>query len=66
MSKFERKFGKYAIKNLTLILIGCYVIGYIMQYVNSNFLNWLTLDVYQIITKIQVWRVITKPLTSSP
>ena len=59
MSKFERKFGKYAIKNLTLILIGCYVIGYIMQYVNSNFLNWLTLDVYQIITKIQVWRVIT-------
>ncbi|MBO5987119.1 MAG: hypothetical protein J6Q02_10055, partial [Lachnospiraceae bacterium] len=42
-----------------MILIGCYVIGYIMQYVNSNFLNWLTLDVYQIITKIQVWRVIT-------
>ena len=25
MSKWERKFGKYAIPNLTLILLGCYV-----------------------------------------
>lgn len=59
MSNFERKFGKYAIKNLTIILIGCYVIGYIMQYVNSSFLGWLTLDVYQIFTKGQVWRIIS-------
>ena len=27
MSKFEKKFGKYAIPNLTLVLIMCYVAG---------------------------------------
>ena len=31
MSKFEKKFGKYAIPNLTLVLIMCYVAGYIIQ-----------------------------------
>lgn len=59
MSNFERKFGKYAIKNLTVILIGCYVIGYIMSYVNPSFMDYLTLDTYAIVTKAQVWRVIS-------
>ena len=31
MSKFEKKFGKYAIPNLTLILIMCYVAGYVIE-----------------------------------
>ena len=59
MSNFERKFGKYAIRNLTIILIGCYAIGYIMAYVNWDFLNFLTLDVHKILMKGQVWRVIS-------
>lgn len=59
MNNFERKFGKYAIKNLTVILIGCYVIGYIMSYVNPYFMDYLTLDAYSVITKGQVWRIIS-------
>ncbi len=59
MSNFEKKFGKYAIPNLTIILIGCYAIGYIMEYVNWQFLNYLTLDMHKILTQGQVWRVIS-------
>ncbi|MBR6380751.1 MAG: hypothetical protein IKS07_03625 [Lachnospiraceae bacterium] len=58
MSNFERRFGKYAIPNLTLILIIGYAIGYLMQFVNSTFLGFLTLDPYKIIHG-QVWRIFT-------
>ena len=47
MSKFEKKFGKYAIPNLTLVLIMCYVAGYIIQLMGAaggtNLLGFLTL-----------------------
>ncbi|MBQ3905903.1 MAG: hypothetical protein II743_03965 [Lachnospiraceae bacterium] len=59
MSNFERKFGKYAIPNLTVILIGCYVIGYLMQLINASFLDFLTLDAYKILIEVQVWRIFT-------
>lgn len=55
---FERKFGKYAIPNLSLILVMCYVAGYVIQYFNPAFMQYLTLDPYQILHG-QVWRVFT-------
>ncbi len=58
MSKFEKKFGKYAIPNFTLILILCYVVGYIIQLFNSNFFVFLTLDPY-LVLKGQIWRLFT-------
>ena len=58
MSKFEKKFGKYAISNLTAILIMCYVAGYIIQFVNSDLLMLLTLDPYKILHG-QIWRLVT-------
>lgn len=58
ISNFERKFGRYAIPNLSLILVMCYVAGYIINIVNSNFMNYLTLDPYQIIHG-QIWRIFT-------
>ena len=58
MSKFEKKFGKYAIPNLTMILIACYIIGYIIQLINADFLYYLTLDPVAILHG-QVWRVLT-------
>ena len=58
MSKFEKKFGKYAISNLTAILIMCYVAGYIIQFVNSDLLLLLTLDPYKILHG-QIWRLVT-------
>lgn len=58
MSNFERKFGKYAIKNLSLVLIVCYGIGYILQRVNIAVFDFLTLNPY-LILQGQVWRLVT-------
>ena len=57
-SKFEQKFGKYAIKNLTLYLIAGYVIGYLIYYVNKDLYGLLTFNPYYILHG-QVWRIIT-------
>ena len=62
MSKFEKKFGKYAIPNLTLILIMCYVAGYVIEMMgrasNTYLLGFLTLDPYRILHG-QIWRLVT-------
>lgn len=58
MSKFERKFGKYAIQNLSLVLIICYGIGYMLQIVAPMVVNYLTLDPYLILHG-QIWRLVT-------
>ena len=58
MSSFKRKFGKYAINNLPLIMILCYGVGYIIKLINTDFLNYLTLNPYAI-AHGQVWRIIT-------
>lgn len=58
MSKFERKFGKYAIPNLTLILIMCYVAGYVIELVAPGLVYWLSLDPYRILHG-QIWRLVS-------
>ena len=56
---FERKFGKYAIKNLSLMLIICYACGYLFQWLYPNFLQYLYLNPYEIIFHGQIWRLFT-------
>lgn len=58
MSNFEKKFGKYAISNLSLILILCYVVGYVIELINVDFILYLTLDPYAILHG-QIWRIFT-------
>ena len=58
MSKWEKKFGKYTIRNLPLILILCYVVGYVIELSNSSFLLYLTLDPYAVLHG-QIWRIFT-------
>ena len=58
MSKWERKFGKYAISNLTIVLILCYVAGYVLNFAAPWVLQYLTLDPYAILHG-QVWRIFT-------
>lgn len=59
MSNFEKKFGKYAIKNISLVLLLFYVCGYLINWINPVMLNYLTLDPYSILFKGQIWRLIT-------
>lgn len=58
MSHFEKKFGRYAISNLSLKLIILYIIGYIIEFVNGNVILFLTLDPYSILHG-QVWRLVS-------
>lgn len=61
MSNLERKYGKYAIKNLPLALIICYVVGYILRFADKSgvIINYLSLDPYAIFHKAQIWRFFT-------
>ena len=58
MSKMERKFGKYAIPNITWYMILCYAAGYVLQIANPGILSYLTLNPYAICHG-QVWRIVT-------
>lgn len=58
LNKLERKFGRYAITNLSLYLILCYGCGYLLGVINSSFLSYLTLNPYMILHG-QVWRLVT-------
>ena len=59
MSNFEKKFGKYAIKNISLVLILFYACGYLINWINPVMFNYLTLNPYAILFKGQIWRLIT-------
>lgn len=58
LNKLERKFGRYAISNISLYLILCYVCGYLINLINPAFLNYLTLNPHMILHG-QVWRIVT-------
>ena len=54
----RRKLEKYASPNLTLYLIICYGIGYLMQYLVPAGYQYLMLDPF-LVLKGQVWRLVT-------
>lgn len=58
-SNFEKKFGKYAIKNLSLVLIICYACGYVFELTAPGVFKYLYLNPYMILFHGQVWRLIT-------
>lgn len=56
LDKAERKFGKYAIDNLSLYIIIAYIIGYILQMTGT--MDFLRLNPYEVLHG-QVWRIVT-------
>ena len=56
--RLRRKLEKYAIPNLTLYLIICYGIGYLMQFLVPAGYQYLMLDPF-LVLKGQVWRLVT-------
>ena len=69
INKMERRFGRYAIHNLTKYIIGIYVLGYIMEYMGSitgfSILSWLVLSPYHILHG-QIWRLVSWILIPPP
>ena len=57
LNKMERKFGKYAIPNLSLYLIMGYILGYVLLFVSPAVLDFLTLNPYLILHG-QIWRLV--------
>lgn len=60
MSPFERRFGKYAIQNLSFVLVACYAIGYAIQLIDRSGMVtlYLNLNPYAILHG-QIWRLVT-------
>ncbi|MCQ2543811.1 MAG: hypothetical protein MJ126_06580 [Lachnospiraceae bacterium] len=58
LRKLERKFGKYAIPNLPLMIMICYGFGYVMNYLKPEWTYFVTLNPYAILHG-QVWRLFT-------
>lgn len=59
LNKLERRFGKYAVKNLSAIVIALYAAGYIMELVAPSALNYCRLDPAAIFLYGQWWRIFT-------
>lgn len=58
-NRIEAKLSKYAIKNLSLILVICYAIGYLLELIAPNLMFYLYLNPYEIIYRYQIWRLFT-------
>ncbi len=56
--KMEYKYGKYAIRNLPMVLIICYAVGYLLELVAPNIMNYFYLNPYLILHG-QIWRLFT-------
>ena len=58
LDKMERKYGKYAIRNLPAIIIGMYIAGYVIALLMPEVQGFLTLHP-GLIVRGQVWRLVT-------
>jgi hypothetical protein len=58
MNNMERKFGRYAIRNLTVYIIGIYIVGYILSLLPGGIAGYLALSPYHILQG-QVWRIVS-------
>lgn len=58
LMKLERKFGKYAIQNLTKYLLTCYAVGYVVSITVPKLAYYLTFEP-ALIFEGQIWRVIS-------
>ena len=44
IDKLERKFGRRGIPNLTMYMVICYVLGYLLNALNPSLLSMLSLS----------------------
>lgn len=58
IDKLERKFGRRGIPNLTMYMVICYVLGYLLNALNPSLLSMLSLEPAMIL-RGQIWRLMT-------
>lgn len=58
LNKMERRFGKYAIRNLPAVIIALYAAGYLISLLMPSVLSYCTLEPAYIL-RGQIWRIVT-------
>lgn len=58
LDKLQRKFGRYAVKNLTVYLLACYAVGFVVNLFMPELLYYFTFEP-ALISQGQIWRVIS-------
>lgn len=58
LNKMERKYGRYAIRNLPMIMVVLYVVGYVIELFLPSALSLFQLEPYDILHG-QIWRLVT-------
>lgn len=58
LMKMEQKYGRYALDNLPLLLVGCSAVGTLLQVVLPGIVEYLYLNPYLVLHG-QVWRLFT-------
>lgn len=58
LSRLQRKFGRFAIPNLTVYMIAVYLAGYVLSYMGRGILAFLAFEP-SLVLKGQVWRLFT-------
>lgn len=61
--KLEKKFGRYAIKNLSIYVAGCMIMSYLLWILFPSVSELVTFDPYAIFARHQYWRIFTWILT---
>lgn len=59
LNKMERKWGRFAIQGLMKYIIGCYIIGYVIEFLVPQLYQYLTLEPFMIFHYGQVWRLVS-------
>ena len=60
LTRLERKWGKYAIPNLTMYMVALYVIGWVLNLVTGGTSeSFLNLNMHEVIMNGQIWRLFT-------
>lgn len=59
INNLERKFGRYAIRNLSMYIVICFAISYVLCYMFEDVYYLLVFSPYHIFVKHQFWRLFT-------
>ena len=58
LNKMERRFGRYALTNLSLNIVLTYAAGYLLYMITPQVLTYMTLEPAMIL-RGQVWRIVS-------
>ena len=58
IDRLEKKFGRYAIKNLIYYILGAYVVGYVLALAKPEWYTYIVLSPAMVM-RGQIWRLIT-------